>query len=247
MQISIVNFSEIPHFDRRIDPEFFEPKYLKIEKILQTKNSFTLGSLCSLYDGPFGSDLLSSSYSEDGVPALRMQNITKDGLSYLDNVEFIPEKEANRLIKHIVYAREVVTTKIGFLGYSTVMPINYERYFFRRELTRLVIKDTARLNPYYLATFLNSSYGRVQATRYSTGATRDRILLVNQRHMLIPILSHSFQQVIENKIIKLNHLKEKSTLLYAEAQNLLLAELGLNDWQPKLYQEFFRYLRSWAH
>ena len=129
MQISIVRFSDIPSFDRRIDLEFFEPKYLKIENLLKTKNSITLGNLCNLYDGPFGSDLLSSSYSENGVPALRMQNITKDGFPNLDNVEFIAEQEANRLIKHIAYAGEVITTKIGFLGYSTVLPSSYKRYF----------------------------------------------------------------------------------------------------------------------
>ena len=232
MQISIVRFSDIPSFDRRIDPEFFEPKYLKIENLLKTKNSITLGNLCNLYDGPFGSDLLSSSYSENGVPALRMQNITKDGFPNLDNVEFIAEQEANRLIKHIAYAGEVITTKIGFLGYSTVLPSSYKRYFFRRELTRLVIKDTSQINPYYLATFLNSSYGRIQASRYSSGTTRDRILLVNQHHMLIPIFSYLFQQFIENIIIKANDLRENSTVLYQQAQDILLEELGLNNWKP---------------
>ena len=150
----------------------------------------------------------------------------------MDNVEFIAEQEANRLIKHIAYAGEVITTKIGFLGYSTVLPSSYKRYFFRRELTRLVIKDTSQIDPYYLATFLNSSYGRIQASRYSSGTTRDRILLVNQHHMLIPIFSYLFQQFIENIIIKANDLKENSTVLYQQAQDILLAELGLNNWKP---------------
>ena len=50
--------------------------------------------------------------------------------------------------------------------------------------------------------------------------------------MLIPIFSYLFQQFIENIIIKANDLKENSTVFYQQAQNILLAELGLNNWKP---------------
>ena len=82
-----------------------------------------------MYDGPFGSELLSFAYSKNGVPALRMQNVPKDDLPIIDNVEFITEEEADRLTKYVAFAGEVVTTKIGALGYSTVLPSLHERYF----------------------------------------------------------------------------------------------------------------------
>lgn len=233
MQISIANFSDIPTFDLRFDPEFYEPKNLKLEALLKRHNSVPLGNLCYLHDGPFGSELLSSSYSNDGVPALRMQNVSKDGLPLLGNVEFITEDEADRLHKHIAFAGEVVTTKIGFLGYSTVLPNLYERYFFRRELTRLVIKEYVKLRPQYLAAFLNTSYGRNQALRYSTGTTRDRVLLVNQRHMLVPVFSESFQKSVEETITKAQKGIEHSTEHFNEAEKILLTELNLINWQPK--------------
>lgn len=240
MQISIANFSAIPSFDLRIDPEFYEPTNLELENILQHHKSVPLGELCYLYDGPFGSELLSSSYSKDGVPALRMQNVSKDGLPNLDNVEFISEDEADRLHKHIAFSGDVVTTKIGFLGYTTVLPNNYERYFFRRELTRLVIKEGVKLLPQYLATFLNTSYGRNQALRFSTGTTRDRVLLVNQRHMLIPIFSTSLQTLVENTIKQAQDTIESGTSYFKEAENMLLSELGLVNWQPKHQHAFIK-------
>ncbi len=233
MQFSVISYSNVPDFDKRLDPEFYEPKNIKLERQLQKTNSIPLGELCDLHDGPFGSELLSSSYSRNGVPALRMQNVTKYGLPKLDNVEFIPEHEAGRLIKHIAYAGEVVTTKIGFLGYSTVLPSTYERYFFRRELTRLVIKDGVNLVPDYLATFLNTSYGRMQALRYSTGTTRDRVLLVNQRHMLVPVFSNGFQCLIEKLVVEAQRFIGKSETTYKDSETLLLSELGLTNWQPK--------------
>jgi restriction endonuclease S subunit len=240
MQYSVVSYSDIPAFDKRIDPEFYESKNIKLENQLRKINSIPLGDLCYLFDGPFGSELLSSSYSEYGVPALRMQNVTKSGLPKLDNVEFISDQDADRLIKHIAYSGDVVTTKIGFLGYSTVLPNSYERYFFRRELTRLVIKGGVDLQPNYLATFLNTSHGRIQALRYSTGTTRDRVLLVNQRHMLIPIFSNKLQSLISNLIIESHRFIELSESKYKQAQTLLLSELGLTNWQPKYQLTFIK-------
>lgn len=233
MKISIYKFSDIPTFDLRFDPEFYEPNNLDLEILLKRHHSLPLGKLCNLHDGPFGSELLSSAYSSNGVPALRMQNVSKYGLPMLGNVEFITEDEADRLHKHIAFACEVVTTKIGFLGYSTVLPNQYERYFFRRELTRLVIKKNVKLRPQYLATFLNTSYGRDQALRYSTGTTRDRVLLLNQRHMLIPMFSDIFQKLVEETITKAQTDIEHSTLYFREVENILLSELGLTNWLPK--------------
>lgn len=240
MQFSVISYSNVPDFDKRLDPEFYEPKNIKLEHLLQKTNSIPLGELCDLHDGPFGSELLSSSYSSDGVPALRMQNVTKYGLPKLDNVEFIPGHEADRLIKHIAYAGEVVTTKIGFLGYSTVLPSTYDRYFFRRELTRFVIKDGVNLVPDYLATFLNTSYGRMQALRYSTGTTRDRVLLVNQRHMLVPIFSNGFQCLIEKSVVGAQRFIEKSETTYKDSETLLLSELCLTNWQPEHQLTFIK-------
>ena len=240
MQYSIVQKAKISQEDIRLDPEFYHPLYLDLERKLSKKNNLPLGDLCYLYDGPFGSELLANSYSEDGVPALRMQNITNDGLLELGNVEYISEYQADELSKHIAYPGEVVTTKIGFLGYSTVLSKEYKRYFFRRELTRLEIKDRAILNPYYLATFFNTYFGRQQALRFSSGTTRDRVLLINQRKMLIPLLVQPFQQIICELCKQAYSKIGTSKTTYNQAQTLLLFELGLLNWKPEHHLSFIK-------
>jgi restriction endonuclease S subunit len=240
VQYSIVQKAKISQEDIRLDPEFYHPLYLDLERKLSKKNNLPLGDLCYLYDGPFGSELLANSYSEDGVPALRMQNITNDGLLELGNVEYISEYQADELSKHIAYPGEVVTTKIGFLGYSTVLSKEYKRYFFRRELTRLEIKDRAILNPYYLATFFNTYFGRQQALRFSSGTTRDRVLLINQRKMLIPLLVQPFQQIICELCKQAYSKIGTSKTTYNQAQTLLLFELGLLNWKPEHHLSFIK-------
>lgn len=232
----MAKISHIKHSDvleaRRYDAEYFKPEHLEINNELSSSGALKLSEFSNLHDGPFGSDLHSNEYTADGVPVLRMQNITNSGDVNLENLEHISEDSADRLIKHIAYPGEVVTTKIGFLGYTTVLPNTYKRYFFRREITRVAIKNK-KINPYYLSVFLNSKYGRSQVRRLSSGATRDRVLLVNQKNILVPIANDSFQLQIE-QIVKSAHQKRtESGRLYNEAEELLLKELGLLDFEVK--------------
>lgn len=233
MNVSILKSGAIQASnDSRLDPEFYQPNHLDTEKRLINIGAQRLGSLAELYDGPFGSVLHADKYVNSGVPVLHMQNVSKDGFLTLDEPEFISREDADALPKHMAYPGDVIVTKIGFLGYSTVLPNDYPRYFFRRETTRLKLRDNRTLNSYYLATFFNSSIGREQTYRFSSGATRDRILLINQRKMLIPVLSMDFQKQIEILCRTAFSLIGKSKQIYQVAEENLLSELGLQGWEP---------------
>lgn len=217
------------HF--RLDSEFFKKEYLAIESRLVEIGCEKLDSISKLYDGPFGSDFLSSGYVNQGVPIIRMQNIKENGLFDENEIEFVTEEDADNLSKHIAYPGEVVTTKIGFLGYTTVLPDLFPRYVFRREITRIQLQ-TKLISTFYLSTFLNSEYGRKQFYRYASGTTRDRVLLTNQRETLIPMMSEVFQKKIETLLTKSYDLRERAKLTYNEADSFLLEEIGLKEFEP---------------
>ena len=226
-----ISFSKLESIFR-LDSDFYKKEHLKAEKILEAKSSNRLGDLCRLYDGPFGSELLADAYTLTGTPVLRMQNVSEAGSLELDDVQFISNEESERLNKFEAFPGDIVSTKIGFLGYSTVLTPTYKRYIFRRELTRFKINDEKSINPYYLATFFNSKFGRGQFYRYASGTTRDRVLLTSQKEVLAPTLDFNFQISIENLIQGSYHLRKESDRHYGQAEELLLSELGLNDWQP---------------
>ncbi len=248
MHISILNSKTIRADNySRIDPEFFQPFHIETANLLNRIGSRKLGCLADLFDGPFGSVLHADKYTDSGVPVLHMQNVSKEGFLLLDDPDFISVEDANTLYKHIAYPGDVIVTKIGFLGYATVLPEDYPRYFFRRETTRVKIRDLKTINPHYLATFLNSSIGRQQTYRFSSGATRDRILLVNQRNILIPILGSEFQKQISALCRTAYSFFGKSTSLYHAAENLLFSELGLKDWKPGQAQSYIRTYSQLIH
>ncbi len=54
---------------------------------MQTKNAFV--------DGPFGSDLKSDDYLDEGIPLIQLNNI-RDGKHILRNMKFISQNKKNR-------------------------------------------------------------------------------------------------------------------------------------------------------
>ena len=229
--MAIIRFSELTN-DFRFDPEFFQKEHLAIEVKLKSLNSRRLGDVCELFDGPFGSDLLAEDYSDSGVPLLRMQNITSDGAPNLTDVETISEESAARLSKYHAKPGELVVTKIGFLGHATVLPHTFPLYVFRREMTKCIPRNPDRYSPNILAAFFNGQFGRKQFYRYSSGTTRDRVLLISQRQVLVPEFSFALQRKVDEAQQSAKDAQIKAEKYLESAEQTLLRALGLDAWQP---------------
>lgn len=200
--------------------------------MLKNRGAKKLGEVCLLYDGPFGSDLLAEDYDEQGVPLLRMQNITETGSSNLEDVQLISQESAARMDKYHVFPGELVVTKIGFLGHSTVLPNDYPVYVFRREMTKMIPKKPSEFLPEALAAYFNGKFGRDQFYRYASGTTRDRILLISQREVLVPPLSKRLQLLVKGYIDSSKAAQKAANDHINYAEQSLLQALGLNSWQP---------------
>ena len=75
--------------------------------------------------------------------------------------------------------------------------------------------------------------GQTYFSRVFKGTARGLISRENFRDIFIPQFSHGFQSLIEELCLKTDSLHEQSSFKYHEAHPLLLAELGLADWQAK--------------
>jgi type I restriction enzyme M protein len=84
----------------------------------------------------------------------------------------------------------------------------------------------------YLATYLSSKVGQSFADKQKTEQMNPYISVSNLSTLPVAFLKRTFQLEIERVIRTSNTLLEKSTHLYKQAEDLLLSELGLKDWQP---------------
>ena len=144
---------------------------------------------------------------------------------------FISEK-ANKLNPRTALRKnDVIISTVGTIGNcavvdDSILPANSDRHVG-------IIRIQNDYSPYVLSTFLLSKYGRTQTLREATGNVQLNLFIYKLKELAIPQFSSSFQFSIE-QIVKSAHAKlAESKSLYAEAEEILLSELGLKDWQPK--------------
>lgn len=93
--------------------------------------------------------------------------------------------------------------------------------------------DKSKIVPEYLNVYLNSKYGKMYLEYLSRQMEQVNLNCDEVGRLKVPLFSHCFQVEIEN-VVKSAHAKlEDSKQLYTDAENILLEELGLKNWQPK--------------
>lgn len=84
-----------------------------------------------------------------------------------------------------------------------------------------------------MATFLNSKFGKYQTNTFSTGNNQPLLNLSQVKSIIVCLPSKDFQKEIE-KIVKAAHAKlAEAKAFYAQAEDVLLLKLGLQNWQPQ--------------
>ena len=219
----------------RFDSEFFQKEYLEIEEIIKSHNSMKTKNLISdLTDyHANGSYKVLKNYVElldNDNYALMVRTTDLERSDFYTDVKYITKKAYDFLEKTKVYGGEIIINKIGTnAGNIYLMP------FLERKVSlgmnQFMLK-VSNINTNYLYTFFISKLGRKMLKRRVNGAApfsidKDSILNIN-----IPILSKKFQNKIHSYIM--NHFKliEDSKIIYKEAEELLLKELDLLDFEP---------------
>jgi type I restriction enzyme S subunit len=88
------------------------------------------------------------------------------------------------------------------------------------------------INKFYLVCYLNSASGKMQMLRFASGGLQGHVNLTILENLKVPILDAKIQHEVEQIILRAYVLYKTAITRYHEAEQLLLHELGLEDWQP---------------
>jgi len=233
MQFSSVNYSEVD-LGNRIDAEYFQPTYLHIEEELLKHNAEPLRNYCSITGSAFY-PAATHLYEFGDLPFIRCV----DCISYpiittrQDNLfENIPIEFANehKNIKRLKKG-EIVITKVGTPCYASIIHDIDDVALSR---TVLGLKAIKNINPYYLVAFLRSKYGFLQLFRERELTIQFQLTLDRVGNVLIfKPTDNDFEMLVAECFSLYEETNSKSKFLFTEAENILLSELGLNNWQPK--------------
>ena len=215
-------------FDFRIDSNYYAPRFLKTERLLDQANYEFLGNLCtSINRNPM---MYGFEYVNNGIPFFRIDDldsplINDSGLEYISKM--VNNQFASTQLKYNDILMGVRGNTIGRLGVykgkDFEANISPNLIYFR--LKNTTIAD-------YISIFLCSQYGFNQIQRITTGTGQPTITSILLKKIRVPFFSDFFQNRIEEIILIARSQFQKSKKDYQQAENLLLSELNLKDWQP---------------
>ena len=227
MPYSIVNFSEVKsHRDKRLDADHYHPYHLENLRKFERKSQ-PLSEFIIHITG--GATPLGAEYPEEGIPFLRVQNIMPNYISDSE-IKYLSPSQNQAIIRSQLKKDDVLLTITGVsYGKSAVVTDEFVGANINQHSVKMTVKNIA---PYFLSTFLNCKYGYSQSTRHIVGITRPALDYSAIKSFSIPDLDAGFQEAIVLCCRRAEKSRKDSKARYTEAQTLLLAELGLTDWQP---------------
>lgn len=223
LEIAILPLSQAmkDNESKRIDSEYFKKEYLENEKKLKNLSikCDKLENFISKMTG--GATPLGADYPESGIPFLRVQNIMQNYFN-LNDIVYISKYDDEALKRSRLKFNDMLFTITGAYGKAAVVENDLVGANINQHSVKIETKD---INPYFLATFLNSEYGQLQCNKKVVGVTRPALDYQTIKTFLIPIFPQSFQQEIQDLVKDSHKALEQSKVLYKEAQNELLNAL----------------------
>jgi len=182
MNFSIIQKSQLEGA-LRLDAEYYQPEYLELDSKLKSQKSKFLGDLAkSIICGPFGSAILQEDYREDGVPLIRVADLSdwfvRDG--YL---VFIDDSLSQKMKRYQVIEGDIVVSQRGSIAMFSKVTNRFTRWNISANL--ISIKKSDAIDFDYLLAFLNSSYGINQLYRRLSGQVQPKITTEDVKQILV--------------------------------------------------------------
>ena len=180
-------------------PAYKDSRVEWLGRIPQRWRAVSLGRLTlDRCDGPFGSGLKSSHYTDEGIRVVRLQNIGHGTFNDEDTVYIAPEHYAT-LGDHSVQPGDLLIAGLGDphhpAGRACVAPTNIRPAMVKADCFRFRVDQEAFL-PAFAALQLTATAHAASAV-LSTGATRQRTNLQSTtgRHVVVPSKSEQARVV----------------------------------------------------
>ncbi|MEQ9368280.1 MAG: N-6 DNA methylase [Coleofasciculus chthonoplastes F3-SA18-01] len=217
-------------FSGRLDSEYYRPEFLNFETKVLSNNHCLLKEKASFLIGPFGSQFIVDNYDEDSLYRyVRGRDVKPFFIMDDENVN-VPESDYERLSKYKLKENDLLISVVGTLGNVSIVTQDVLPAIFSCKST--VVRSKNLIFSKYLLAYLNSDIGKKLLVRKARGAIQTGLNLDDLKTALVYLPSTSFQELIAQLLDLSKTSVDRSKEIYQQAENLLLSELGLQDWQP---------------
>lgn len=132
-------------------------------------------SIHKMVDGPFGSNLKSSDYTDSGVRLIHQENVSEFRFNN-SRIRYTSESKSNELSRHSAIPGDLVLTKMPEpICRAAVVPNIAEKFTIMADIIR--IRPNPNLPISYLLHLVNSKQFRNKSEAWASGSTRERVTL----------------------------------------------------------------------
>jgi restriction endonuclease S subunit len=190
----------------------------------------------AIVDGPFGTQLHSSEYVNQGIPLIRVDNINKDGSFNPNNLVYITEEKWKKLKRSAIFPGDILLAKTGAtIGKVCLFPECFEKGLIASSCAKISI-DPSKAHNRYIFYFLLSNFGYFQIIALATGSTRPTINLtpigkvkiaipknIKEQYKIVEVLS-TIDEAIQktNEVIAKTERLEKGLMQELLTKGLIL-------------------------
>lgn len=180
----------------KLTEEWRKGKKLKVWENVELNKVIPKGGI---FDGPFGSNLKTEDYTDQGVRVIRLENI--EHLDFIENKEtYVSYEKHQKLIRHTVCEGDII--------FSSFISEDIRACILPKLKTKAIAKadcfcirpDVTIIDKKFLLYILVSNTTYSQLTSHIHGATRPRINTTQLKTITIPLVSLKEQQEIVSRV-----------------------------------------------
>lgn len=211
--INIKSFADSFGTSGRLDAEFYQEKY---EKLIDKIKSYPKGYNTLDYfikDFSTGFAYKSETYTETGIPLIRINNIGNGTLD-ISNAMLVPQGDISLSPKDVANENDILISMSGTIGNSCKVPKGVNAVVNQR-IMRI---SPQNINVEVLPLIINSIIGKYQLERMGTGGVQTNISANDIKQIVIPNVEEKIQTQIADLIQQSDRLRQESQNLLEEAK-----------------------------
>lgn len=223
-QVNIKNFKYSFGTTGRLDAEFYQPKFEELKALIERNKSGYNKLDCYIDNYSTGYPYKSESYTEHGIPLIRINNIQKGELD-LSNAAKVPLSDVSLSPKDLAKENDILISMSGTIGNSCKVP---------KDVNALVNQRIMRITPKdydfnVLPLVINSVIGRFQLEQIGTGGVQTNISSSDIKDIIIPVINKKQEHKIAELVDESFTLKKQSEQLLEKAKRAVEIAIEQNE------------------